>query len=53
MQKSFCLLGDKMISKVDVLINEIDKLIKELNTHFEIGFFYLDVDDGEGNDDDQ
>ena len=42
-----------MNSKVDVLINEIDKLIEELNTHFEIGFFYLDFDDGEGNDDDQ
>lgn len=42
-----------MISKVDVLINEIDKLIEELNKHFEIGFFYLDFDDGENENDDQ
>lgn len=42
-----------MNSKVYVLIIEIDKLIKELNTYFEIGFFYLDFDNGEVNDDDQ
>lgn len=42
-----------MNSKVDILLNEIDKLIEELNTHFEIEYFYLDFDDGESENDDQ
>ena len=42
-----------MNSKVYDLIMEIDNLIKELNTHFEIGYFYLDFDDGESENDDQ
>lgn len=42
-----------MNSKVDILLNEIDKLIEELNTHFEIGYFYLDFDAGESENDDQ
>lgn len=42
-----------MNSKVYNLLIEIDKLIEELNTYFEIGYFYLDFDDGESENDDQ
>lgn len=42
-----------MITKVDVLLEQIDKLLKELNDHFEYGYFFIDFCDEDNENDDQ
>ncbi len=42
-----------MTTKVDVLLDQIDNLLKELNDHFQDGYFFIDYCDGDNENDDQ
>lgn len=41
-----------MITKVDVLLDQIDRLLIELNEHFEYGHFFIDFADDDSDDND-